>query len=192
MGSLIGTDLISKIAIPIQSLLASMIVGVGVTTIAAIIPAIQAGRISPITAIRIRGKSQTGWLADHGWKVGVTLLIVSTCILILNPFPYDPQFILGSMTVFLMFGGLTLVIAKLVSEWEKLLRPLMKLIYGNSGLIGSRNIERSNLEHLNGNRTYHWCCNDFERQNYDSLFLKGFTCLGKCLFRWRYLCSFQC
>ncbi len=47
------------------------------------------------------------------------------------------------MTVFLMFGGLTLVIAKLVSEWEKLLRPLMKLIYGNSGLIGSRNIERS-------------------------------------------------
>ncbi len=143
MGSLIGTDLISKIVIPIQSLFASMIVGVGVTTIAAIIPAIQAGRISPITAIRIRGKSQTGWLADHGWKVGVTLLIVSTCILILNPFPYDPQFILGSMTVFLMFGGLTLVIAKLVSEWEKLLRPLMKLIYGNSGLIGSRNIERS-------------------------------------------------
>jgi putative ABC transport system permease protein len=66
-------------------------------------------------------------------------------ILIWNPFPYDPQFILGSLTVFLMFGGVTLVIPGTITLWEKLSRPFMGLMYKNSGLIGSRNIERSKV-----------------------------------------------
>ena len=143
MGSLLGTDLNVKMSLSLGSLIKSMLIGMGVTSVSAIIPSIQAGRVSPMTAIRIRGQNQEKWIFMHGWKIGLSLITISTAILIWNPFPYDQNFVLGSLTVFLMFGGITLIISAIIPRWEKLSRPLMKLIYGNSGLIGSRNIERS-------------------------------------------------
>ena len=74
----------------------SMSIGVGVTFLAALIPAFQAGRISPIEALRVRGKSQEGWLIRYGWTLGVIFLGGSIALLIINPFPYDVQFRLGS------------------------------------------------------------------------------------------------
>jgi putative ABC transport system permease protein len=145
VGSLLGTDLGADLVVPGGTLLLSLFVGIIVTIIGALMPSIQAGQVSPIAALRVRGQSQEGWITRSGWKFGVASLLVSTAILLWNPFPYDPQFILGSLTVFLMFGGVTLVIPGTVSTWEKLSRPLMRLIYRNSGLIGSRNIGRSKV-----------------------------------------------
>jgi putative ABC transport system permease protein len=145
VGSMIGSDIGSDLVIPRDTLVLSLLVGIVVTIVGALMPSIQAGRVSPIAALRIRGRSQEGWITHSGWKFGLVSLVISTAILLWNPFPYDPQFMLGSMTVFLMFGGVTLVIPGTVSIWEKLSRPLMRLIYQNSGLIGSRNIERSKI-----------------------------------------------
>ena len=145
MGSLLGTDLNVGMTIPIESLILSLAVGIGVTLFAALIPSIQAGRVSPIAALRVRGKSKEGWIIRSGWIIGLGMLVVSTVLLIWNPFPYDPQFTLGSLTTFMMFGGITLVIPATVTIWEKLTRPIMRLIYGSSGNIGSRNIERSKV-----------------------------------------------
>jgi putative ABC transport system permease protein len=143
MGSLLGSDISSDLSIPTGTLMLSLIVGIGVTIFAAMIPSIQAGRVSPIAALRIRGKSQGGWMKRYGWILGTLMLLASTAVLIWNPFAYDPQFRLGSMTVFLMFGGITLVIPATVGIWEKITRPLIGWIYGNSGRVGSRNVERS-------------------------------------------------
>ncbi len=145
VGSLIGSDIGADLAIPPNSLMISLLVGIIVTLFGALMPSIQAGRVSPIAALRVRGRSGKTWITRSGWKFGLISLSISTAILLWNPFPYDPQFILGSLTVFLMFGGVTLVIPATVSLWEKLSRPLLRLIYQNSGLIGSRNIERSRI-----------------------------------------------
>ncbi|MBW6466260.1 MAG: FtsX-like permease family protein [Brevefilum sp.] len=145
VGSLLGTDLSADLVVPGGTLLLSLFVGIIVTIIGALMPSIQAGQVSPIAALRVRGRSQEGWITRSGWKFGIAGLLVSTAILLWNPFPYDPQFILGSLTVFLMFGGVTLMIPGTVSTWEKLSRPLMRLIFRNSGLIGSRNIGRSKV-----------------------------------------------
>lgn len=145
VGSLIGSDIGSDLVIPSSSLALSLLVGIVVTIFGALMPSIQAGQVSPIAALRVRGRSQEGWILRSGWKVGLVSLLISTAILLWNPFPYDPQFMLGSLTVFLMFGGVTLVIPATVSIWETLSRPLMRLIYQNSGLIGSRNIGRSKV-----------------------------------------------
>ncbi|RPH59534.1 MAG: ABC transporter permease, partial [Chloroflexi bacterium] len=77
------------------------------------------------------------------WILGLVLLVVSTIVLIANPFPYDVQFRLGSMTVFGLFGGATLLIPGTVAAWEQVTRPVMKWIYGASGSLGSRNVRRS-------------------------------------------------
>ena len=144
--SLMGVILnqaLQVIKFPLNMILSSFIIGVVVTFLAAGIPAWQAGRISPMEALRIRGKSRESWLIRQGWILGVLLLVGSVIILVWNPFPYDVQFRMGSMTVFGLFAGATLLIPATVGGWERLGRPALKLIYGSSGSLGSRNVQRS-------------------------------------------------
>ncbi len=124
---------------------ASILLGASVTLIAALIPAWQAGRISPLEALRVRGTRRDSWLLRFGWLFGILLLLLSTYILILNPFPNDVQFRLGTITVSSLFLGATLTIPIAVSIWERLVRPFLALIYGSSGQLGGRNIQRSKL-----------------------------------------------
>ena len=124
---------------------ASLLLGLGVTLVAAFIPAFQAGRISPLAALRIRGTRREGWIIRFGWSLGVLLLLLSGYILVLNPFPYDVQFRLGSLTVSSLFLGATLTIPVAVVIFEWILRPFISLFYGGSGQIGGRNIQRSKI-----------------------------------------------
>jgi putative ABC transport system permease protein len=127
------------------TIITGIIVGVLVTLIAAFIPAWQAGRISPLEALRIRGVRKESWLIRQGWKLGLVLLLISTVILVANPFPYDVQFRLGSMTVVMLFFGGTLLIPGSVGIWEKISRPIVRWVYGAAGQLGSGNIQRNRL-----------------------------------------------
>ena len=144
METLMSQEL-GNVLVTTNDMLLSMSIGVGVTFLAALIPALQAGRISPIEALRVRGKSKEGWLIRYGWTLGIVMLGGSVALLIINPFPYDVQFRLGSMTVFGLFTGATLLIPITVGIWEFVSRPVIKLIYGSSGSLGSRNVQRSRL-----------------------------------------------
>ena len=145
MASLLQTDLNQKMIIPPATLTLSLIVGIIVTVVGAAMPAIQAGNISPIEALRIRGTYREDWLTKTGWKLGSILMVIATALLIFNPFPDDPKFSLGSATVFLFFFGITLVIPATTAVWDQISRPFFQGIYGNSGTIGSRNIQRAKL-----------------------------------------------
>jgi putative ABC transport system permease protein len=131
------------VSVPARDLISSWTIGLTVTLLAAGIPAWQAGLISPMEALRVRGKSGEGWLIREGWKLGLVLLVICTILLIYNPFPYDVQFRLGSLTVFGLFGGATLLTPATVHGWERVTRPAMRWIYGVSGGLGSRNVQRS-------------------------------------------------
>lgn len=144
MELLLGQSM-GQMHIPAGWVAISIGVGVFVTLIAAVVPALQAGRISPLEALRIRSRQKEGRLVREGWKLGVVLLAVSAVILLFNPFPYDVQFRLGSLTVFSLFFGATLMLPASVDFWERYTRPLMKVTYGNSGELGSRNIQRSRM-----------------------------------------------
>ena len=142
MGVILNQPL-KEITFPMENVISSFLIGLVVTFLAAGIPAWQAGRISPMEALRIRGKSKEGWLIRYGWILGALLLAGSVAILIWNPFSYDVQFRMGSMTVFGLFAGATLLIPGTVGGWELLGRPAVSLIYGSSGSLGSRNVQRS-------------------------------------------------
>lgn len=144
MAVILGTDL-DQIPVPLDALLVSLVIGLGVTLLASLIPARHASRISPMTALRVRAASREGWIVEHGWKAGLLLLAGATALLVWNPFAYDVQFRLGSLTVFALFSGATLVIPAILVHWERALRPLMKLVFGSSGELGSRNIQRARL-----------------------------------------------
>jgi putative ABC transport system permease protein len=142
MGTLLGTDL-GVIQLSTGALVVSISLGLIVTLGAAAVPSVQAGRVSPMVALRIRGAQQEGWIIREGWKPGVVLLILASALLVWNPFAFDPQFRLGSLTVFALFTGATLIIPVTVTYWERLSRPVLKFLYGGSGFLGSLNIQRS-------------------------------------------------
>lgn len=121
----------------------SILLGLLVTMGAALLPAIQAGRISPLEALRIRGQKSTGWLIRNGWWLGVILLGASSILLIWNPFPYDVQFRLGSAVVFSLFIGAMLLVPASIGIWERLARKPFKWLYGSGGQLGARNLERA-------------------------------------------------
>jgi putative ABC transport system permease protein len=136
---------LSGVQVPRDSILTGILIGIFAAIIAAAIPALQAGRISPLEALRIRGNVGEGWLIKRSWVIGSLLLALSIVILILNPFPNDVQFRMGSVVVFSLFIGGTLIIPASVNLWERTLRPVIRIMYGTSGRIGSSNIQRAKL-----------------------------------------------
>lgn len=144
MELLLGQDLTS-IQMPEGIVVTGLVVGVLVAILAAALPAWQAGRISPLEALRVRSQTKEGCLIRFGWIVGLVLLVVSTIILVVNPFPYDVQFRIGSMVVIFLFLGGTLMIPASVGLWETALRPVVGFFFGRSGRLGSANVRRARL-----------------------------------------------
>lgn len=142
MEIMLGQDL-SSIDIPQNVVITGVVVGVLVAIIASIIPAIQAGRISPLEALRVRAQAREGCLMRFGWLPGLIMLIAAAFILIANPFTYDVQFRLGSISTMFLFLGGTLLIPASIGVWEFLLRPFIRLLFGQSGRLGSSNIQRA-------------------------------------------------
>lgn len=123
----------------------AVLVGVLVAVAAALLPAFRAGQVSPLEALRVRALARQGWMMRFGWILGIALLVITGLGLVFNPFPDDPQFRFGSMMVFGLFLGGALVIPVTVSAWERIARPLMGLLFGRVGQLGSRNIQRSRI-----------------------------------------------
>jgi putative ABC transport system permease protein len=144
MQVLINQDL-SQIQVPQGVAVVGFVVGVLVAVAAAVVPAIQAGKISPMEALRVRASNQEGWIIQKGWIAGAILLLLSVFILIINPFPYDIQFRMGSLVVFSLFVGGTLMIPVSVTTWERVLKPIVSGIYRSSGKLASSNLQRSRL-----------------------------------------------
>ena len=128
-----------------STLVVTMALGLMVTLIAALLPALRAGQISPLEALRVRGKKQTGWVLRNGWWLGLLLLGFSVAILIWNPFPYDVQFRMGSMVVFSLFFGAMLLVPFITTLGERLARRPFQWLYGNGGQLGTRNLERAQM-----------------------------------------------
>jgi putative ABC transport system permease protein len=131
--------------VPHNLIVIGLTVGVLVAVVAAVMPALRAGQVSPLEALRVRAQANEGWLIRHGWLLGIILLAGAGLGLVFNPFPDDPQFRFGSMMVFALFLGGALIIPASVSAWERGARPLMGMLFGRVGQLGSRNIQRSRL-----------------------------------------------
>jgi putative ABC transport system permease protein len=144
MGVLLARDLGTP-PLPADLLATGVMLGLMVTLLAALMPAVQAGRIAPLEALRVRGIRREGWLMRKGWLPGAAMLLLAAVILLANPFPYDVQFRLGSVIVIALFSGATLLIPASIAPWERLTRPVMRRLYGPSGQLGSANIKRSQL-----------------------------------------------
>lgn len=136
---------VRQVRLPAGGLVSALLVGVGVTLVAAALPARQASRISPLEALRARGNPREGWFVRRGWRPGSAILAVSLALLFLAPFPPAIQERLQDLLVMTVLLGGTLLIPATVTVTERLTRPVMRRLYGNEGQLGSRNVERARL-----------------------------------------------
>ncbi len=75
---------LERFTVPPASVVQAVLVGTIVTLLAAFIPAWQAGRISPVEAMRVRAETHQGFITRHGWKIGLVLMSFSLSNVILN------------------------------------------------------------------------------------------------------------
>ena len=125
-----------------QGLAQSLSVGIGVTLGASLLPAAQAARISPISALRVRAHS-TESVRPSIWISGMALLFVGWAMIYHMEWRAALQFPMGSGAILLIMLGATLTVPVVVALLEGGTRPLAATIYGNEGSIGSSNVRRS-------------------------------------------------
>lgn len=130
---------------PIASVITGLLVGILVTLLAAGIPAWQASRISPLEALRVRGRPSRSWLMRRGWVISLPLIGLAFAVLFVLPLPPTVRYSLGQIAVFLLLGAAALLIPTSLSAWQRLTRPLVRRIYGNEGALGVANLERARL-----------------------------------------------
>jgi putative ABC transport system permease protein len=134
---------ISELAVPLDDLIKSVLVGVGVTVISATIPAWRARSIPPLEALRAVARQDRLVLGSFGWAVGAGLLLISYVTLYHLPVRPETQYEVGIFSVFCMMLGATLLLPVIISLAERGLRPLITLLYGSPGRLGAGNIRRS-------------------------------------------------
>lgn len=141
MNTTIGYEM-DVFSVPLESVITSVVVGMVVTIASALIPAIRAGRLSPVEALAVRGRGGDGWLIKYGWMVGLALVVISE-LMDHVPVREEAQMGFGQLSLFLLLGGVTLLVPRITSLLERLVRPLMVAIYGNEGRIGAGNVHRA-------------------------------------------------
>lgn len=117
-------------------LTASVGMGMAATLTAAAIPAWAASRISPIEALRVRGRQGQGWLVCRGWRLGLVILALATVLSVL-----PGQTLIGLWTL-LIFLGAVMAVPAGVGLLEHFLRRPVAVLYGNEGYLGSSNLQR--------------------------------------------------
>ncbi|MCK4899667.1 MAG: ABC transporter permease, partial [Anaerolineales bacterium] len=102
MEVLVGSE-VKDISVPLDGLVMSVVVGIIVTLVAALLPARAAGNVSPLEALRVRGNPREGWIVRRGWILGLIMVFMSFLILNFNPFPQDFQEQASMSTIFFLF-----------------------------------------------------------------------------------------
>jgi putative ABC transport system permease protein len=136
------------------ALVSAIVVGIAVTVVAALYPAMKAGRVSPVEAMRARS---TGATAETGYSRGVSLLapvlglalagagvpwiyyLAKNLSANLEGFVYAS----GITAIIAAFLGISLVIPVLVSPLAALFSPILRLLFGVEGRMAAANATRN-------------------------------------------------
>ena len=142
MGAVTATE-ITQITIPIDGLLTSLLIGLGVTLSSASLPAWRARDISPLEALRVTAKPQSVPPGRYGWLVGIGLIVGAYLALYRIPFRAEVQYPVGATSVFTLLLGATLAVPITIGVFERLLRPILTTVYRGEGRLGASNIRRA-------------------------------------------------
>ncbi|MBI5565745.1 MAG: ABC transporter permease [Chloroflexi bacterium] len=143
MGTITTTEIV-LVEIPSDGLAQALFVGLIVTLTSALLPALRATKISPLAALRIKGRDDpAGAPKKLGFIAGVEAVVVGMLFVYTIPLRQSVVFQVGSVAVFVMLLGATLTVPAAIDVLEKFVRPVIVRVFGREGAIGAGNIQRS-------------------------------------------------
>ncbi|HTP07147.1 MAG TPA: FtsX-like permease family protein [Anaerolineae bacterium] len=143
MAAITATEIVT-VSIPADGLFTALLVGLGVTLISSLLPAWRATRISPLAALRIKGQTDpAGAPRKLGFIAGAEFVIVGMLFVYAIPLRDSVVFQVGSLAVFVMLLGATLMVPVSLDVMEKFVKPIISRLFGREGMIGAGNIQRS-------------------------------------------------
>ncbi len=136
------------------ALISAIVVGIAVTVVAALYPAIMAGRVSPVEAMRARS---TGATVETGPSRGVSLLAPGLGLVLAGagiPWIYHLAknlsaslgglvYASGIAAIIATFLGISLVIPVFVRPLAALFSPMLRLLFGVEGRMAAANATRN-------------------------------------------------
>ncbi len=140
MGQLLNQP-VRAVQVPLGGLATSIAVGLAVTLLASGIPAMQAGRISPLEALRARGNPHEQWWVRRGWPWGIILLCLAVAGFYITV-PASIQYYLSNVSVTALSVAFMFIIPVTLHAWVQVLSPFLRRLYGGEGQLGARNLER--------------------------------------------------
>ncbi|MCB2411440.1 ABC transporter permease [Demequina sp. TTPB684] len=136
-GNILGT-----LVLPVKAVLWSYSLGVSVTVIAALLPAIHASRISPMEALREAGTAGKKSLRRRNIVGGaLTLLGVAGVLIGLYGSVPRPAWWVGAGAVLIVLG-VTLLAAQVIVPLAYGLRGVLSKLWGVNGKLAANNIHR--------------------------------------------------
>jgi putative ABC transport system permease protein len=136
------------------ALVSAIVVGIAVTVVAALYPAMKAGRVSPVEAMRARSAGAT---TETGHSRGVSLLAPVFGLALAGagiPWIYYLAknlsanlegfvYVSGITAIIAAFLGISLVIPVLVRPLAALFSPVLRLLFGVEGRMAAANATRN-------------------------------------------------
>ena len=136
------------------ALISAIVVGIAVTVVAALYPAMKAGRVSPVEAMRARSAGAT---AETGHSRGLSLLAPAFGLVLAGagiPWIYYLAknlsaslegliYASGIAAIIAAFLGISLVIPVLVTPFAALFSPVLRLLFGVEGRMAAANATRN-------------------------------------------------
>jgi ABC-type antimicrobial peptide transport system permease subunit len=126
--------------IPPESAVQGVAVGLVVTLFAAFVPAWQAGRISPVEAMRPHADKKAGFFITHGWQVGLILLAFGLNSLFIRLIesalhlvaPGLSGTVTGLLSLILLAAGVVIILPRLGLNFLRRIRlPLLNRLLGH-------------------------------------------------------------
>jgi putative ABC transport system permease protein len=146
VGALTGVigSQISDIVVPPAGVVTAAGVGLVVTLLAALVPAWNATRISPLQALRVRAQAQEqNWMVRRGWIPGTALVLFALLNVFVIPFRESVAFGISQASIFLLLLGASLAVPAVIPLFQRALAPLLTALFGAEGALGASNIARA-------------------------------------------------
>ncbi len=135
-------NILGPLILPVKALLWSYSLGLAVTVVAALLPAIHASRISPMEALREAGTAGKKSLVVRNIVGGaMTLLGVAAVLFGLYATPPKPYWWVGAGAVLIVLG-VTLLAAQVIVPLAYGLRGVLTKLWGVNGKLAANNIHR--------------------------------------------------
>ena len=131
-----------NLALTTEDVLKSIGIGLAITYISALIPALQASRISPIEALRAKSRSIEK-VNPTIWILGVILAFIGWLFLYQIPWREDVLMIMGNIGFFSILVGFVLTVPIAVGIFGKVAQSISTFFYRIEGKLGAENIKRS-------------------------------------------------